>query len=259
MKQIVFDMNFDSGAWPGPLAGDIASVGESWVGMAGFVSCLETELGLTRPSVRSAHRRAALVPAMAGVKGFWSESAKVDPLGSARELLRWRDFLRLHGWRGEALAPRLKELAAVTGDVCVQYPGIADRLEAVEDALGARGTDIELVSIFEPIECFPKTVRDVFEALGRQGASIQKRDLETAAAAGDLAGAREPNFAPAGDGSLQLIRPHGPVEAAEEVAAWLSGQGDTEGTVFIGTDPILDAALHRYGLPTTGAPARKRC
>jgi len=254
MKQIVFDMNFDSGAWPGPLAGDIASAGESWVGLAGFVSCLETELGLTRPSVRSAHRRAALVPAMAGVKGFWSESAKVDPLGSARELLRWRDFLRLHGWRGEALAPRLKELAAVTCDVCVQYPGIADRLEAVEDALGSRGTDIELISIFEPIEYFPKTVRDVLEALGRQGTSIQKRDLETAAAAGDLAGAREPNFAPAGDGSLQLIRPHGPVEAAEEVAAWLSGQDDTEGTVFIGADPILDAALHRYGLPTTGTP-----
>jgi hypothetical protein len=50
MKQIVFDMNFDSGAWPGPLAGDIASVGESWVGLAGFVSCLETELGITRQS-----------------------------------------------------------------------------------------------------------------------------------------------------------------------------------------------------------------
>ncbi len=119
MKQIVFDTNFDSGAWPGPLAGDNASAGESRVGMAGFVSCLETELGMARPSVRTAHRRAAHVPAMAGVKGFWSESAKVDPLGSARELLRWRDFLRLHGWRGYALAPRLKQLAAVTLDVCV--------------------------------------------------------------------------------------------------------------------------------------------
>jgi len=254
MKHIVFDMSFDSGAWPGPLGDDSASAGEIWVGLAGFVSCLETELGLARPPVRSAHRRAALVPTMVGTRGFWSESAGVDPLGSARELLRWRDFLRLHGWRGDALAPRLEQLAAVTADVCISYPGIADRLEAVEDALGSRGTDIELVTVFEPTDVFPKTVRDVFDALGRHCTDIRKRDLEPATAAGDLAGAREADFAPVGDGSLQLIRPHGPVEAAEEVAAWLSGQGDTEGTVLIGTDPILDAALRRHGLPTTGAP-----
>ncbi len=254
MKQIVFDMNFDSGAWPGPLGDDSASAGEVWVGAAGLVLSLETELGLTRPKVSAAHRRAALVPAMTGMEGFWSESAEADPLGSARELLRWRDFLRLHGWRGEGPAPRLEQLAAVTDEVCIRHPGISDRLEAAVDALGARGTDIELVTVFDPVESFPKTVRDVFEALRRRGVKIRKCDPKPVAAAGDLAAAGKKNFAPAGDGSLQMIRPHGPLEAAEETAAWLSAQGDAGGVVFIGTDPILDAALSRHGLPTTGAP-----
>jgi hypothetical protein len=46
------------------------------------------------------------------------------------------------------------------------------------------------------------------------------------------------------------------MQAAEEVAAWLAvrAEDDFEGTVVVGGDPLLDAALHRHGLPTTGAP-----
>ena len=38
------------------------------------------------------------------------------------------------------------------------------------------------------------------------------------------------------------------------MAAWLAGLDDLSGTVVVGGDEVLDNALHRYGLPTIGAP-----
>ena len=44
---------------------------------------------------------AALVPALRSTEGFWSASAAVDPLGSARKILAWRSTLVAAGWKGE--------------------------------------------------------------------------------------------------------------------------------------------------------------
>ena len=100
--KIRFDPDFDGGAWPGPLgAGDReASAGEEWLGELGLVGRLETALGLGGPTPTPGERAAALVPALRDTDGFWSRSVAVDPLGSARELLRWREHMAAH------LAPR---------------------------------------------------------------------------------------------------------------------------------------------------------
>ncbi len=252
--RIVFDGDFDRGAWPGPLEGRGASAGDAWLGEAGLLGLLETALGLGGPPVPSSRRVAALVPVVRSTEGFWSRSASIDPLAVSRRLLAWRDFLFVQGWRGEEVpgAPRLAALASVTRDA---IPGPVDRLLAVESALALRSADVAEVRLLSEATSFPPAWRRLFDALARQGTRVEVMPLAPAPASGDLAAARRPGFVPAGDGSLQLVRPAGPLEAAEAVAAWLAAQGSLDGTVFVSPEPVLDAALRRHGLPTTGAAA----
>jgi hypothetical protein len=252
--KIVFDSDFDRGAWPGPLDGRSASAGEAWVGEAGLLGLLEAALGLAGPPVPPARRVAALVPAARSSEGFWSTSASIDPLAVSRRLLAWRDVLFVQGWRGEEVpgAPRLAALAAVTRDA---LPGPVDRLLAVESALAGRSADVSEVRLFSEAASFPAAWRRLFDALARQRTRITATPLVPSPASGDLAAARQPGFVPTGDGSLQLVRPAGPLEAAEALAAWLAAQESLDGAVVVSPEPVLDAALRRHGLPTTGAAA----
>ena len=197
---------------------------------------------------------AALVPAVRSTEGFWSASASIDPLAVSRRLLAWRDFLFIQGWRGEEIpgAPRLAALAAVT---CDALPGPVDRLLAVESTLAFRSAEVAEVRLLSEAASFPPAWRRLFDALARQGTRIEWMPLVPSPASGDLAAARQPGFVPAGDGSLQLVRPAGPLEAADSLAAWLAAQDSLDGTVLISPEPVLDAALRRHGLPTTGAAA----
>lgn len=252
--KIVFDTDFDGGAWPGPLEGRSVSAGEAWVGEAGFLGLLETGLGLGGPPIPSSRRVAALVPAVRGTEGFWSASASIDPLAVARRLLAWRDVLLLQGWRGEAI-PGAGRLAALSAVTCGALPGAVDRLLAVEATLAHRSAEVGEVRLLSEPASFPRAWRRLFDALACQGTRIDVMPLVSSPAAGDLAAARQPGFVPAGDGSLQLVRPSGPLEAADALAAWLAAQDSLEGTVVISPEPVLDAALRRHGLPTTGAAA----
>ncbi len=254
--RIVFDPSFDATPWPGALGARDAVVGEAWAGERYLLDLLETALGLGGPPVPSSLRAAALVKAVRGHDGFWSESAGVDPLGTARKLLEWRDALWMAGWRGTPLpAGRISALAAVTANA---LPGAPDRLAAVAAALARRSADIAAVEIVLPDDDFPAAWRAVFDGLAAQGTAVIRKTLPPSAARGDLAAARAADFTPAADGSVQLVRAHGPLQAADDVAAWLAARGSPTDTVVIGADPVLDAALRRHGLPTTGTSRRPR-
>ena len=269
--RIVFDSDFDQGCWPGPLRGHLASAGEDWVGPSRFVQILETALGLGGPSLTLPERAARLVPAIRATEGFWSASAEVDPFATARRLLQWRDTLAMCGWRGAGKEPRLAALAALMA-TCA--PGLPDRLQAIDDALARRSPDLESIELLSPRADLEPLWQRTLGALEQRGTRV----VETPAVASpvrpgqDLAGAREDRFAPAGDGSLRLLRPAGPLAAAEDVAAWLATLGSAGlepcpagalgvhpvDALIIGSDPALDAALYRHGLPTTGAPHELR-
>ena len=248
--QFWFDADFDGSPWPGPLAGRDAAFGEAWVGPHAFLNVLETQLGVAGPVESESARIAALVPQIQAVAGFWSESAKVDPMGVARTLVRWRDTLWSGGWRGEGVAPRLIQLATVTKDI---LPGMPDRLVSIADRAQSRRTDISAVHLLEPRVNLSKLWQKVLLSLEVAGAVIHELQLEETTASGDLLNFRSKGFIPKSDGSLQLLRPQGPQSAAEEVAAWLANLPDLQGTVIITPDALLDAALHRHGLPTVGA------
>jgi hypothetical protein len=254
--RIVFDPTFDATSWPGPLAARAATAGEAWAGPRFLLNLLETQLGLGGPPVPTALRSAALVPTIRTRAGFWSASAEIDPLGTARTLLDWRDALWMAGWRGAALrAGRLAALAEVTAGA---MPGIPDRVAAVVAALRRRSADIAELTLVDPTDDLPPAWRLVIDRLAVQGTRVTTTVLVPADARGDLAAAQLLTFAPTADGTLQLLRPHGPLQAAEEVAAWLAARDSLAGTVVIGADPVLDAALRRHGLPTTGSARHAR-
>ena len=254
---LTFDLDYGSRAFPGPLGGSDAAMGELWVGPGALLGTLETALGLGGPRLAGIERAAALVPTVRQVEGFWSRSAEVDALATARTLVRWRDLLWEGGWRGQKCSERLGQLAEVTRNV---LPGRPDRLHAVATALQTRGTEIERVTLVEPLEELSAQWRAVLRGLELRGTRVEVSRLTPAGAKGDLLAARTPGFKPKRDGSLQLVRPPAPLAAADAVAAWLAAEVNEQSpalphTVIVGTDAVLDEALHRYGLPTTGAAA----
>jgi CRISPR/Cas system-associated exonuclease Cas4 (RecB family) len=252
--RIHFDPDFDAGIWPGPLTTGAAAFGEAWMGPQRLLSTLETALGLGGVWSPEPFRVAAVVPKLRALEGFWSRSAEVDPIGTARALLDERDALWSAGWRGEPVAPRLGELHAVTDGA---PHGTVDRMASVLDVLQRRGADIEELTLCRPQQSFPPAWRRVFAALASHGTRLVEQTLVDATATGDLAGARQKGFAPKADGSLFLLRAAGPLEAADEVAAWIGMQlaaSPDASIVVVGSDGVLDRALHRHGLPTTGAP-----
>lgn len=252
--KLKFDLDFDGNVWPGPLSGRDAVVGEVWVGPKKLLNILETAYGLGGLYQGEASRAASLVPAVRHTKGFWINSAEVDPLGSARTLLRWRDELWMGGWRGRGVAPRLEELAGVTAGV---FPGIPDRIQAVIGAVSKykSGWKIREISLRESQEYLPALWKWLFQALQEGGTEILSLDQpDPAQAKGDLQSAKENKaFSPDRDGSLQFIRPLGKLAAAEEAAAWLSSGWKTEGTLVINPGAVLDCAFRRFGLPTIGS------
>lgn len=249
---IVFDPEFAAGAWPGPPRGRAASAGEDWVGAERFAQILEVLLGLAPTTMSAGERAALLVPTVSTRDGFWSASATLDPFGTARRLLDWRDQLGMAGWTGEAAEPRLRALADITASAA---PGLPERLRNILAALAQRSAGIERLSLLAPPSEFELAWQQVFAALQKDGTVLDAMPLPTADAKGDLAAARSEGFAPVGDASLVLLRPPGPLHAADEVAAWLASLGpEVLGrTVVVGAQPVLDGALHRYGLPTLGA------
>ena len=247
--RVVFDWALDGPAWPGPLGKADFAFGEAWVGPMGLIDLLETRLGLGGRFELPLHRACRLATSILQQTGFWRESYDVDPLATCRRLLADRDQLRCWGWNGQPISSRLAELQAATVDAS---PGLPDRLEAVAQALSSRTSCIGSLVSHTVIAHLPALWRRVFAALQHSGVAVEELTPPSAQAAGDLQAARTDGFVPEGDGRLCLLRRHGPLEVADEVAASLAALDSLDDVVIIGADGVLDQALARHGLPRGG-------
>ncbi len=219
--RIFFDPDFDQGAWPGPRGAADAVAGTACLGPEGFLALLETRLGSATLHASLADRAAELVPRLFRSDRFYGASAKVDPWATAHRLLTWRDELWMYGWRGESLAERrLGELAEVTLGLPA---GPAERLEVVAGWLPSRCVDIETIGLFAPESALPAAWQRVMALLHKAGTRIAAEPPPAANATGNLAAVRTSRPAvQANDPSLQLVRCHGPREAARLVASALA-------------------------------------
>lgn len=242
--EIVFDWSFDGGAWPGPSG---ALFGEAWLGPQGLLGRLELELGLGGRDATPLERAVALTRTLG--HGYWSASFEVDPIATARRLLDDRDELVSWGWRGEAASSRLPALWTATSSAPL---GLPDRVLRVVDQLARGHVDIATLALVDPVGSNPPIWQRLFEAMERRGVRVVHRPPLSPEVAGDLGAARSSGFMPSGDGTLQLLRTHGVLAAADELAAALAASDDSS-TLVIGADAVLDAALVRHCVPRIGA------
>jgi RecB family exonuclease len=208
------------------------------VGRLGFLSLLETYLGLAAPEGSSAKRVAVysgLLRAHDNSARFYSESFEADSIGTAARLLAWRDEWRLGGWDGSALPehpPRLLELAAIEKAAADTLPpGEAERLQLVVRALRESGPGpIKSVHLVDPPDGFPLLWRQVLGLLPAvelrlpepQGAGQLRAVQEQALAV--LAGHPAGNLVTPIDGSLLLVH----ALAATTAEHWLSAHNSHE-------------------------------
>jgi hypothetical protein len=264
--QIVFGADLDDGGFPGPLAGGArnAVLDESWVGFAGLVALLEIRLGLLRldppgHSERAAHlarRLRHLATTSTTTTWPWQQSLEVDPLSTARTVLRLKDAMVLAGVDGavppSSLPPRLAAVQAAVVDV---PPGIPERALAVIAALhDGEQPRIDRIELVDDLAMFPGLVQRLFAALIAAGTVVVPRAVGVADDpddASDLARVRrgERTGDLVGDGSLLLLRPDSIDEAAADVALVLSRASEA---LVVGGDVVLDEALHRRGAATLG-------
>lgn len=204
------------------------------VGRLGFLSLLETYLGLSAPEASKA-RRVTIYSGLLRVHDnnsrFYSESLKADSIGTAARLLAWRDEWRLGGWDGSANpehASRIQELAAIEKAALETLPpGEADRLHQVIQALSASGPGpIKSVHLVDPPEDFPLLWRQVLERLPAVEVRLpepqgegQLRALQEQALT-VLAGGSAGNLTVQTDGSVLLVH----ALAATTAEHWLSAQ-----------------------------------
>jgi ATP-dependent helicase/nuclease subunit B len=254
--RVVFDPAIDAGGWPGVLGARAAAAGEVWLGPMGLLGRLETELGLGGVWATRAERACELAAQLAGRDGWWRESLEADPVGTCERLVRDRDALAMWGWRGEAVSERLAGLWEATRGAAAGTP---DRIAAVAAALERRAPALEEVALVVEVAELAPLWQDVLARMAVRGVRVVELVAARAQAAGDLGraarGWREEDgrqARPAGDGTLVLLRAHGPLAAAEEVAGHLAAMESLEGVVVVGADEVLDAALARCGVPRVG-------
>jgi ATP-dependent helicase/nuclease subunit B len=234
------------------------AIGEATVGPGTLLAVLETQLGLGGPAVSPAQRVASILEALGRSEGVWSSSYAVDPWGTALRMLRDRDALTLQGWIGQPVSPRLDALFEVTRAAA---NGMGDRFAAVHEALvraadeSRRRLELEAIDLVDPEATWPGAIRRVLAALRDAGVEVRHRppSVSHGSQSCDLQQARAGAFTPTGDGSLQLVRAQGALEAAEDLAAWLAERADPATTLVVAPDATLDGALRRAGLPTVGA------
>ena len=244
------------------------------VGPLGFLDLLEMRLGIAPHFPNQLARIAAYRDSLAAASGnstsrFYSRSFELDPFGSAKIILRWRDELKLAGWKSSiADQPnRLTDLADV--DVIFQTTAegeidTASRLGRISQALDAEElTGIEQLDLVDPLESFPATWRNVLERLpfsenawpipleplAKDGSLLREIQARLLGSAEEISTA---------DDSIRIIQGNVISQSAAAAAQALADFESSPSALLIGTRSDLlpvDEALRKLDSPSPGSRA----
>ncbi len=191
------------------------------VGPLGFLSLLETFLGLAAPEVSQTKRVTSYLGLLQKVddgKRFYSKSMEADRVGTAAKLLAWRDEWRMAGWDSSAKPghpQRIQDMSAVEAIAKDTLPsGEAERLDAVIKALESEATAvIASVTLVDDISNFPWKWQEVLKRLPAVAVALptpqgtgELRTLQEQAQAAVLSGSLAAKLPVVSDGSVRFVR-----------------------------------------------------
>jgi hypothetical protein len=252
------------------------------LGPSGLLRMLEGALGLALPAENREHLRLgafreALDHVLAGEPAvFFAASFKVDPLGTAAELLARRDELLAAGWDFQHRKNTPERLAVLARaepayrQILARLPkpayGEADRLHRIRTVLAHRKLPAFRLHLLEPSTCMPAHWQRLIQALPDRGTAVAQ--WETPAPSGNttdlqglqrlLADDRAPQKTrPRADGSLLLVQADTDAQLAAFFARLLERNPGLQSRVLLpGPLAQADLALIQSGLPALGsAPA----
>ncbi len=156
MIDVLLGVGCDQDVQPDHCAGSVA------VGLKGFLSLLETQLGLPGSDVSLTRRQIQYQTCLQQKLTesiFYHRSFQADPFSTSRTLLQWRDSLYLGGWKGsfsDLPAGRLADIEAVeTLARGVVSASEGERVQRVLSVLQQQQVQISSVRLFDPLELFP--------------------------------------------------------------------------------------------------------
>ena len=238
------------------------TVGQATVGPRGLLRLLESDLGVApavaHPAEDAARYRECLAKCDDRTR-FYHRSFKVDPVGTARTLLDWRQQWYLHGWDG-AFPPqasaRLADMAAVESIAANQVaPCAGQRLRRVLQLLNEQRTQIRALQLLDHLDDLPPLWRRLAERLGGRPLADPAPAAHPESDLGKLQAllTGKPQQSLRGDGSLVVVRALSRDLTAQAIAEVVRQQRNGSATIVASRDGIvLDNAFERVGLPRAG-------
>ena len=145
--------------------------GEIHTGSSGLLEEMELRAGMSAPTVSAAERKVAYYKAIKsllkrGVRPFFKESFEKDGLGTASELLKWRDALVLAGWKAEVSGEesKFRDLASIEAEFdCMGEPDRWRLLSEAKDELKGWMVEVRI-----PRDAVSKIIREALEVSGAE-------------------------------------------------------------------------------------------
>ena len=238
-------------------------VGEITVGPGGFLSLLESDLGIAPAAVHPAEEVALYRGCLAELDDlarFYHASFRVDPVGVARTLLDWRADWYMRGWDGtfpNGVPQRLADLAAV--ETLAQDhlpPCMGQRLRNILALVQERRTQVETVALRDHAHGLPILWRRLLTRFNCHAIDEPTGSADPATDLGKLQAALRGESAGklAGDGSVVVLRAASRDVTAQATAELMRGLPDRTAAVAVATHDgiILDNAFERVGMPRAG-------
>ena len=233
-------MDLDGAVW----SDETVSMNTLICGPNSLLAWLEGRLGLRRPAISDAERLFAYRKKVELADSEWCRSSfKLDPIGTTKKLLAWRDELVMAGWDGKIVSnasQRLQSLAAIeqaqTEDT---FPGgIGDRIKAVLSAMQQGIFQGELV-LDTPKAFLPELWKQVVVKLHECGMTVSEKEMPPA----------PQNQRIVVEGSDEMV-------LAKELVRYLfAGTCEENRKVAViaeGSTTLLDRALHQFGFGAIG-------
>ena len=211
----------DGHAYPGPLSATNTTIGTIALGPMGFLSMLQTWLGLPSLPLPGGQRiaqclRAARSCCGTGRDPFYAASFAIAPWPTAQRLLAMRNELAMSGWNGKHAtqgSQRLEDLAELDR-LLPAAEDLPARLNATIAAIQQWSLPQAMtVTCLEPVALWPQCWRRLFTVLQECGVTLQPWSLpeeseQPSALARVQAFLRHggEKSLPVNDGSLRLVR-----------------------------------------------------